>query len=133
MRETMKTKQVGLISVTILFGSTLLLVAVEKIILGPSAKGAIDIEASVEDNLLKITMRLDREIENLLVAVEKSDFTEKFFLDFEKSNGVPDSMRMINKRFRQGSQEGEFGRTKTPKIGNRKIGKKSFWLLILYF
>ena len=65
--------------------------------------------------------------------MEKSDFTEKFFLDFEKSNGVPDSMRMINKRFRQGSQEGEFGRTKTPKIGNRKIGKKSFWLLILYF
>ena len=116
----MKTKQVGLISVTILFGSTLLLVAVEKIILGPSAKGAIDIEASVEDNLLKITKRLNREIENLLVAVEKS-------------NGVPDSMRMINKRFRQGSQEGEFGRTKTPKIGNRKIGKKSFWLLILYF
>ena len=129
----MKTKQVGLISVTILFGSTLLLVAVEKIILGPSAKGAIDIEASVEDNLLKITKRLNREIENLLVAVEKSDFTEKFFLGFEKSNGVPDSMRMINKRFRQGSQEGEFGRTKTPKIGNRKIGKKSFWLLILYF
>ena len=65
----MKTKQVGLISVTILFGSTLLLVAVEKIIVGPSAKGAIDIEASVEDNLSAIAKRLDREIENLVVIV----------------------------------------------------------------
>ena len=136
----MKTKQVGLISVTILFSSTLLLVAVEKIIVGPSAKEAIDIEASVEDNLLKITKRLNREIENLLVAVEKSDFTEKFFLGFEKSHGVPHSMSTINKRFRQGSQEGEFGRgrrgprsqegefgrIKTPKIGNREIGKNHF-------
>ena len=92
----MKIKQVGLISVTILFGSTL-----------------------------------------LLVAVEKSDFTGKCLLGFEKSNGVPDSMSTINKRFRQGgqesefgrgqrgpgSQDGEFSRSKRPKIGNRKIGK----------
>ena len=74
------------------------------------------------------------------MAVEKSDFTEKFFLGFEKSHGVPHSMSTINKRFRQGSQEGEFGRgrrgprgqegefgrIKTPKIGNRKIGKNHF-------
>ena len=136
----MKIKQVGLISVTILFGSTLLLVAVEKIIVGPSAKGAIDIEASVEDNLPAITKRLDREIENLLVAVEKLDFTGKCLLGFEKSNGVPDSMSTINKRFSQGgqesefgrgqrgpgSQDGEFGQRKRPKIGNRKIGKNHF-------
>ena len=41
----------------------------EKIIVGPSAKGAIDIEASVEDNLSAIAKRLDREIENLVVVV----------------------------------------------------------------
>ncbi len=41
----------------------------EKIIVGPSAKGAIDIEASVEDNLSAIAKRLDREIENLVVIV----------------------------------------------------------------
>ena len=41
----------------------------EKIIVGPSAKGAIDIEASVEDNLSAIAKRLDREVENLVVVV----------------------------------------------------------------
>lgn len=41
----------------------------EKIIVGPSAKGAIDIEASVEDNLSAIAKRLDRAVENLVVVV----------------------------------------------------------------
>ena len=41
----------------------------EKIIVGPSAKGAIDIEASVEDTLSAIAKRLDREVENLVVVV----------------------------------------------------------------
>lgn len=41
----------------------------EKIIVGPSSKGVIDIEASVKDNLRAIAKRLDRDVENLVVVV----------------------------------------------------------------
>ncbi len=41
----------------------------EKIIVGPSSKGIIDIEASVKDNLRAIAKRLDRDVENLVVVV----------------------------------------------------------------
>jgi fructose-1,6-bisphosphatase II len=41
----------------------------EKIIVGPSCKGAIDIEAPVKENLRAIAKRLDRDIENLVIVV----------------------------------------------------------------
>ena len=41
----------------------------EKIIVGPSSKGVIDIDASVKDNLRAIAKRLDRDVENLVVVV----------------------------------------------------------------
>jgi fructose-1,6-bisphosphatase II len=41
----------------------------EKIVVGPSAKGVIDIDAPVKDNLKAIARRLDREIEDLVVIV----------------------------------------------------------------
>ena len=41
----------------------------EKIIVGPSSKGVIDIDASVRDNLRAIAKRLDRDVENLVVVV----------------------------------------------------------------
>lgn len=41
----------------------------EKIIVGPSSKGAIDLDAPVKENLRAIASRLDREIENLVIIV----------------------------------------------------------------
>ena len=41
----------------------------EKIIVGPSCKGIVDLDAPVKDNLKAIARRLDREIEDLVVIV----------------------------------------------------------------
>ena len=41
----------------------------EKIIVGPSSKGAVDIDAPVKDNLRAIARRLNRDIEDLVVIV----------------------------------------------------------------
>jgi len=41
----------------------------EKIIVGPSSKGAVNLDAPVKDNLRAIANRLDREVENLVIIV----------------------------------------------------------------
>lgn len=41
----------------------------EKIIVGPSCKGVVDLDAPPKDNLKRIARRLDREIEDLVVIV----------------------------------------------------------------
>ncbi len=41
----------------------------EKMIVGPSSKGAIDLKAPVKDNLKAIAKRLDRDVENLVIIV----------------------------------------------------------------
>jgi fructose-1,6-bisphosphatase II len=41
----------------------------EKIIVGPSSKGAVDLDASVKDNLRSIAERLDRNVEDLVIIV----------------------------------------------------------------
>jgi fructose-1,6-bisphosphatase class II len=41
----------------------------EKLIVGPSCKGAVELDASVKDNLTAIAQRLDRDIEDLVVVV----------------------------------------------------------------
>ena len=41
----------------------------EKIIVGPTCKGAVDLDAPVSDNLKSIAKRLDRDIEDLVVIV----------------------------------------------------------------
>src|SRR6202158_5010302 len=41
----------------------------EKIVVGPSCKGAVDLEAPVIDNLRNIAKRLDRDVEDLVVIV----------------------------------------------------------------
>jgi fructose-1,6-bisphosphatase II len=41
----------------------------EKIIVGPSSKGAVDLDASVKDNLRAIAKRLDRNVEDLVIIV----------------------------------------------------------------
>jgi len=44
-------------------------VYMQKLVVGPSSKGAVDLDASVKDNLRAIARRLDREIEDLVVIV----------------------------------------------------------------
>jgi len=41
----------------------------EKIVVGPSCKGAVDLDAPVKDNLVNIAKRLERSIEDLVVVV----------------------------------------------------------------
>src|SRR5258706_11370698 len=41
----------------------------EKIIVGPSSKGAVNLDAPVKDNLRAIARRLDREVQNLVIIV----------------------------------------------------------------
>jgi fructose-1,6-bisphosphatase II len=41
----------------------------EKIVVGPSCKGAVDLDAPVADNLRAIAKRLDRDVEDLVVIV----------------------------------------------------------------
>ena len=41
----------------------------EKLIVGPSSKGAIDLKAPVRDNLKAIAKRLDRDVETLVIIV----------------------------------------------------------------
>lgn len=41
----------------------------EKLVVGPSCKGAVDLDAPVKDNLQAIARRLDRDVEDLVVVV----------------------------------------------------------------
>jgi fructose-1,6-bisphosphatase II / sedoheptulose-1,7-bisphosphatase len=41
----------------------------EKVVVGPSSRGAVDLDAPVRDNLQAIAKRLDRDVENLVVIV----------------------------------------------------------------
>jgi fructose-1,6-bisphosphatase class II len=41
----------------------------EKVVVGPSSRGAVDLDAPVKDNLRAIARRLDRDLENLVVIV----------------------------------------------------------------
>jgi len=53
----------------------------EKIIVGPSCKGAVDLDAPVADNLRSIAKRLDRDIEDLVVIVLDRERHQKLIAD----------------------------------------------------
>ena len=53
----------------------------EKIVVGPSCKGAVDLDAPVIDNLRTIAKRLDRDIEDLVVIVLDRPRHEKLISD----------------------------------------------------
>ncbi len=53
----------------------------EKIIVGPSCKGAVELDAPVKDNLHAIASRLDRDIEDLVVIVLDRPRHEKLVND----------------------------------------------------
>ncbi len=57
----------------------------EKIIVGPPAKGAIDLDAPVKDNLRAIARRYDRDVEDLVIVVLDRPRHEKLIADIRKA------------------------------------------------
>jgi fructose-1,6-bisphosphatase class II len=53
----------------------------EKIIVGPSCKGAVDLDAPVAENLKAVAKRLDRDVEDLVVIVLDRPRHEKLIAD----------------------------------------------------
>ncbi len=57
----------------------------EKIIVGPSCKGAVDLDAPAADNLKAIAKRLDRDVEDLVVIVLDRPRHESLINDIRKA------------------------------------------------
>ena len=57
----------------------------EKLVVGPSSKGKVDINAPVEDNLKAIAEALDREVNDLVVIVLDRPRHEKLIADIRKA------------------------------------------------
>src|SRR5213082_2982613 len=53
----------------------------EKLVVGPSCKGAVDLDAPVKDNLRAIAKRLDRDIRDLVVMVLERERHEQLIAD----------------------------------------------------
>jgi fructose-1,6-bisphosphatase II len=57
----------------------------EKIVVGPSCKGAVDLDAPVADNLRNIAKSLDRQVEDLVIIVLERPRHEKLIADIRKA------------------------------------------------
>ncbi len=57
----------------------------EKIIVGPSCKGAVDLDAPVADNLKAVAKRLDRDVEDLVVIVLDRPRHEQLIADIRSA------------------------------------------------
>jgi fructose-1,6-bisphosphatase II len=66
----------------------------EKIIVGPSAKGAVDLDAPVNDNLRAIARRLERDVRDLVVVVLDRPRHSKLIADIREAGArirlIPD-------------------------------------------
>src|ERR1700730_17460932 len=57
----------------------------EKIVVGPSCKGAVELDAPVAENLKSIAKRLDRDVEDLVIIVLDRPRHEKLIADIRKA------------------------------------------------
>src|SRR6266516_48514 len=57
----------------------------DKLVVGPSSKGAVDLDAPVADNLKAIAKRLDRDVEDLVVIVVHRPRHEKLIEEIRKA------------------------------------------------
>jgi fructose-1,6-bisphosphatase class II len=57
----------------------------EKIVVGPSCKGAVELDAPVEVNLKNIAKRLDRDVEDLVIIVLDRPRHQKLIADIRKA------------------------------------------------
>jgi len=66
----------------------------EKIIVGPAAKGAIDLDAPVKDNLRAVARRMERDVRDLVVVVLDRPRHEKLIADIREAGArirlIPD-------------------------------------------
>jgi fructose-1,6-bisphosphatase II / sedoheptulose-1,7-bisphosphatase len=66
----------------------------EKIVVEPAAKGAVDLDAPVKDNLSAVAARLDRDVEDLVVVVLDRPRHEKLIADIREAGArirlIPD-------------------------------------------
>ena len=66
----------------------------EKLVVGPSSKGKVDLNAPVEDNLKAIARCLDREVHDLVIVVLDRPRHEKLIADIRKAGArirlIPD-------------------------------------------
>jgi fructose-1,6-bisphosphatase class II len=60
-------------------------VYMQKLVVGPSSKGAVDLDAPVKDNLRSIARRLDRDIEDLVVIVLDRPRHKKLISDIREA------------------------------------------------
>jgi fructose-1,6-bisphosphatase class II len=58
---------------------------IDKIVVGPSCKGCVDLDAPVADNLKNIAKRLERDVEDLVVVVLDRPRHEKLIADIRKA------------------------------------------------
>src|SRR6266700_2169511 len=63
----------------------------EKLVVGPSCKGAVDLDAPVADNLKAIAKRLDRDVEDLVVIVLDRPRHEKLIEEI-RTAGAPEGV-----------------------------------------
>jgi fructose-1,6-bisphosphatase class II len=68
-------------------------VYMQKLVVGPSSKGAVDLDAPVKDNLRAIARRLDRDIEDLVVIVLERPRHKKLISDIR---GAGARIRLIS-------------------------------------
>jgi len=57
----------------------------DKIVVGPSCKGCVDLDAPVADNLRNIAKRLERDVEDLVIVVLDRPRHEKLIADIRKA------------------------------------------------
>jgi len=58
---------------------------IDKIVVGPSCKGCVDLDAPVADNLKNIAKRLERDVEDLVIVVLDRPRHEKLIADIRKA------------------------------------------------
>src|SRR6266404_796290 len=61
----------------------------EKLVVGPSCKGAVDLDAPVADNLKSIAKRLDRDVDDLVVIVLDRPRHEKLIEEIRTAAEIP--------------------------------------------
>src|SRR5207253_136965 len=73
----------------------------EKLVVGPSCKGKVDLDAPVKDNLQAVAKALDRKIEDLVVMVLERPRHEELINDIRGAGapGVTDGTLMRGVRF----------------------------------
>ena len=76
----------------------------EKIVVGPSCKGAVDLDAPVRDNLKAVAKRLDRDVEDLVVMVLDRDRHRKAYQRNSgrgRAHSTDRRRRLVRRHFRR--------------------------------